>query len=77
MWAAYLHHGEPEGESQSSRFTSGFRITTGDDLYTSVPRVEGYKSFSVNGEAMKPKIEKGYAIVTRTWALAVHIDMEL
>jgi hypothetical protein len=47
------------------------------DLYTSVPRVEGYKSFSVNGKAMKPKIEKGYAVVTRTWAPGDHIDMEL
>ncbi len=41
------------------------------------PRVNGYKSFSVNGKAVKPKIEKGYAVVTRTWAPGDHIEMEL
>jgi uncharacterized protein len=64
---------------ENRKFTVYVRIPDRkvSDLYTSVPRVRGYKSFSVNGKAVKPKIEKGYAIVTRTWAPGDHIDMEL
>jgi DUF1680 family protein len=47
------------------------------DLYAATPRVDGYKSFSVNGKSVKPKMEKGYAVVTRTWAPGDHIDLEL
>ena len=64
---------------ENRKFTVYVRIPDRNvsDLYKSTPRVEGYKSFSVNGKAVKPKIEKGYAIVTREWAPGDHIDMEL
>lgn len=64
---------------ENKKFTVYVRIPNRQvsDLYTSVPQVSGYKSFSVNGKAVKPKIVKGYAVITRTWAPGDHIDMEL
>ncbi len=46
-------------------------------LYTETPVVSGVKSFAVNGQAVKPQIEKGYAVVTREWKAGDHIDLEL
>jgi len=46
-------------------------------LYTETPAVSGVKSFSVNGQAVKPRIEKGYAVVTREWKAGDRIDLEL
>ncbi|HXS67395.1 MAG TPA: beta-L-arabinofuranosidase domain-containing protein, partial [Candidatus Polarisedimenticolia bacterium] len=46
-------------------------------LYTESPEVSGYKSFSVNGKTVTPKIERGYAVVAREWKAGDHIDMEL
>ncbi len=47
------------------------------ELYVESPEVSGYKSFSVNGKTVTPKIEKGYAVVTREWKAGDHIEMEL
>lgn len=47
------------------------------ELYTSTPEVKGLKSFSVNGESVKPKIENGYAVVTRNWKAGDKIEFEL
>ena len=46
-------------------------------LYTETPTVSGLRSFSVNGKAVQPRIEKGYAVVTREWKAGDHIDLEL
>ena len=46
-------------------------------LYTETPTVSGLRSFSVNGQAVKPHIEKGYAVVRREWRAGDHIDLEL
>jgi hypothetical protein len=46
-------------------------------LYTSVPEISGVKSFSVNGEPVKPVMEKGYAVVTRQWKAGDRIELEL
>jgi uncharacterized protein len=64
---------------KSREFSVYVRIPDRDtsDLYTETPKVSGYKSFSVNGKAVTPKIEKGYAVVTRDWKPGDHIDMEL
>ena len=35
------------------------------------------KSFAVNGQAMTPKIQKGYAVVTREWKAGDRIELEL
>jgi len=47
------------------------------ELYSSTPEVRGLKSFSVNGKATKPKIENGYAVVTRNWKAGDTIELEL
>jgi DUF1680 family protein len=47
------------------------------ELYTETPAVRGMKSFAVNGHEVKPRIEKGYAVVTREWKAGDHIDLEL
>ena len=64
---------------QSKKFTVYVRIPNRKTsaLYAEVPAVSGYKSFSVNGKSVVPKVVKGYAIVTREWAAGDHIDMEL
>jgi hypothetical protein len=47
------------------------------ELYTETPKVSGYKSFTVNGKAVTPKMEKGYAVITREWTAGDNIDLEL
>ncbi len=46
-------------------------------LYRESPAIKGVKRFSVNGVAVTPTIEKGYAIVTREWKAGDHIELEL
>ncbi|HEY5330265.1 MAG TPA: beta-L-arabinofuranosidase domain-containing protein [Acidobacteriaceae bacterium] len=46
-------------------------------LYTETPAVSGMKSFAVNGREVKPRMEKGYAVVTREWKAGDRIDLEL
>jgi uncharacterized protein len=46
-------------------------------LYTETPTVSGLRSFSVNGQVVKPHIEKGYAVVRREWRAGDRIDLEL
>ncbi|HWR37456.1 MAG TPA: beta-L-arabinofuranosidase domain-containing protein, partial [Clostridia bacterium] len=45
-------------------------------LYTATPAVSGLKSFAVNGQAVKPRIEKGYAVITREWKAGDRIEVE-
>lgn len=63
----------------AKRFSVFVRIPhrSTSDLYTATPEVSGYKSFKVNGRAITPKIENGYAVVTREWKAGDHIEMEL
>ena len=64
---------------QSKKFSVYVRIPNRDtsELYTPTPEVSGVKSFAVNGKAMTPKIEKGYAVVTREWKAGDTIELEL
>ncbi|RYG25685.1 Tat pathway signal protein [bacterium] len=64
---------------QSKRFSVHVRIPNGStsELYKETPEVKGYRSFKVNGKEVKPKIEKGYAVVTRDWKQGDRIEMEL
>ena len=64
---------------QSKRFSVYVRIPhrSTSRLYTPTPPVSGVKSFSVNGKAVSPKIEKGYAVVTREWKTGDRIELEL
>jgi len=49
---------------------------TTSKLYTPTPAVSGYKQFAVNGKAVKPKIERGYAVITRQWKAGDRINVE-
>ncbi|MES2277684.1 MAG: beta-L-arabinofuranosidase domain-containing protein [Bacteroidota bacterium] len=63
----------------SKTFTIYVRVPnrTTSELYTPTPQVKGLKSLSVNGKAVAPVIENGYARITRTWKKGDRIDMEL
>ena len=46
-------------------------------LYTASPALHGVKQFSVNGKAVMPQIDKGYAVVTRKWRAGDRIELDL
>jgi DUF1680 family protein len=46
-------------------------------LYADSPAVSGVKRFAVNGKAVTPHLEKGYAVVTRRWKPGDCIELEL
>jgi len=46
-------------------------------LYTAEPSVEGLTRLTVNGEAVTPRIEKGYAVITREWHKGDKVELEL
>jgi uncharacterized protein len=46
-------------------------------LYTPSPQVNGIASLKVNGSAVKPLMEKGYAVITRNWKAGDRIELEL
>ena len=47
------------------------------ELYSPTPEVRGLTSLSVNGSPLTPRIEKGYAVITRQWQTGDKIEMEL
>jgi DUF1680 family protein len=65
--------------ASSSTFTVYIRVPdrTTSDLYTPMPLVKGLLSLSVNGEAVSPAIDHGYAVVRRTWKKGDRIDFEI
>ena len=64
---------------QSKPFTVFVRVPnrTTSELYTPTPAVSGLKSLAVNGEKISPKIENGYAAITREWKTGDKIELEL
>jgi DUF1680 family protein len=46
-------------------------------LYKSAPEANGITSLAVNGSAVKPPTERGYAVITRTWKAGDKIDVVL
>jgi DUF1680 family protein len=64
---------------ESKKFTVFVRVPdrTTSQLYTPTPAVSGLKSLAVNGEAISPKIENGYAIITRKWKAGDTVDLVL
>ena len=63
----------------AKRFTVRVRVPNRNvsELYTSTPNADGITSLAVNGSAVKPTIERGYAIITRTWKAGDTIELEL
>ena len=64
---------------KSKRFSVRVRIPnrSTSELYTELPTVHGYKTFKVNGKAVTPVIEKGYAVVSRDWKAGDTIEVDL
>jgi len=46
-------------------------------LYPPSPEVSGVTSLKVNGSAVKPVIEKGYAVITRNWKAGDKIELDV
>jgi DUF1680 family protein len=67
---------------ESKTFSVYVRVPdrTTSKLYTPTPVVSGLKSLAVNGQEVKPRIEEGYAVITREWnagdRIAVEFPME-
>jgi len=64
---------------EPKRFSVHVRIPdrTTSALYTPTPDVKGLKSLAVNGTPVPPKIEKGYAVITREWKAGDRIELVL
>jgi DUF1680 family protein len=63
----------------SKEFTVYIRVPnrTTSELYKPMPEVSGVKSLKVNGQAVTPKIENGYAVIKRVWKKGDKIDIVL
>ncbi|MGN6370418.1 MAG: beta-L-arabinofuranosidase domain-containing protein [Phycisphaerae bacterium] len=60
-------------------FTVKVRVPQRDvsTLYQVTPNADGITSIALNGETITPKIEKGYALITREWKAGDRIDLVL
>src|SRR5262249_32776749 len=63
----------------SKNFTVRVRIPNRSvsTLYPTAPQVSGLTSLKVNGSSVKPVIEKGYAVITRSWKPGDKIELEV
>jgi DUF1680 family protein len=64
---------------QEKRFSIFVRVPNRktSELYSATPEVTGLKSISINGIAITPAIEKGYATITRVWKAGDRVDLVL
>jgi DUF1680 family protein len=60
-------------------FSVRIRVPNRDvsSLYKGTPDADGTTSIAVNGSAVKPAIDKGYAVITRAWKAGDRIDLVL
>ncbi len=65
--------------AEAKTFSVHVRIPdrTTSALYRESPEVKGVSRFAVNGKQVTPRIEKGYAVVTREWKAGDRIEVEL
>ena len=65
--------------AQPKTFTLKLRVPNRQvsDLYPTTPAVEGLVSLAVNGKAVKPTIEKGYAVLNREWKAGDKVELVL
>jgi hypothetical protein len=63
----------------AKRFTLHVRVPNRatSELYTATPNVSGLKSLAVNGQSLTPKMEKGYAVITREWKAGDTVALEV
>jgi uncharacterized protein len=64
---------------QPKKFSLSIRIPNRktSDLYAPTPEVSGLTSLAVNGKSVKPRIVKGYAVITREWKTGDRVELEL
>jgi DUF1680 family protein len=60
-------------------FTLHVRVPdrTTSKLYTPAPKVSGLKAMALNGQPVSPKIENGYASITREWQVGDTVTLEM
>jgi DUF1680 family protein len=63
----------------AKRFVVRIRVPNRNvsELYVSTPEANGIASLAVNGSAVKPTIENGYAVIDRTWKAGDLIELDL
>ena len=64
---------------QSKTFSIRIRVPrrSVSEIYSCTPESDGITSIAINGESIQPKIEDGYAVITRQWTAGDKIDFEL
>ncbi|HZD06344.1 MAG TPA: hypothetical protein VE173_15645, partial [Longimicrobiales bacterium] len=64
---------------ESTEFSLRIRVPNRavSDLYRMTPDADGIASLAVNGSRVDPPIERGYAVLTRTWKAGDRIELEL
>jgi DUF1680 family protein len=64
---------------ETKRFSVRIRVPNRSvsELYTGTPQSDGITSISVNGSAVTPPTEKGYAMIDRRWEAGDKIDLKL
>ncbi|NJD66766.1 MAG: hypothetical protein FIB00_16250 [Chloroflexi bacterium] len=63
----------------SKQFSMRIRVPNraASKLYQCTPDANGIAAISVNGAAVPPKLENGYAVITRAWKKGDRIELEL
>jgi len=63
----------------SARFTLRIRVPNRQtsELYTNTPPVSGLSRLALNGKGLQPRIEHGYAVLTRLWQPGDTVEWEV
>jgi DUF1680 family protein len=64
---------------QARTFSVRVRMPDRDvsELYTATPNCDGITSIAVNGSAVRPTVENGYAVIARRWKAGDRIELKL
>jgi DUF1680 family protein len=64
---------------QARTFSVRIRMPDRDvsELYTATPNCDGITSIAVNGSAVRPTVENGYAVIARRWKAGDRIELKL
>ena len=70
-------YGRSMKSRKRSRSSGGAAGVEPDACMSPTPEANGVSSIHVNGAAVKPAIEKGYAVITRTWKAGDKVELVL
>lgn len=64
---------------RNSEFSIHIRVPNREvsALYAASPGTNGFVSITLNGDMIKPELEKGYAVISRPWKKGDRIELEL